>query len=159
MYTVLAIGHINLDIYLKIKYIPNIDECVEVIESYVGIGGAATNFSTALTKFRIKPILYAFTGNDILSNTILKILENDGINVDYVQKVNNQIGMAIVLLQESGSKRMIIVGGANRELTLRYLPLYVIRNVNHIHVATRKESIFKQIQEICNIYIKNLTIH
>ncbi len=155
---VLVIGHINLDIHLRLNRIPKIDECAEALDAYTSIGGSATNFSVALTRFGVKPILYAFVGSDLLSSSILKTLRGEGVIVDFVQRASSTVGIVVVLVHSDGSKRMVVASGANRELTLRYLPHYVLLDASHVHVATRKENVFRQINELAELYGKKFSV-
>ncbi|NOZ89451.1 MAG: carbohydrate kinase family protein [Crenarchaeota archaeon] len=114
----LAVGNINVDMYLVVPRLPGPDEAVAASTAYVGPGGAASNYAVAASRAGHRSSLLAHTGRLALSLGVLEALERSGVDVSLVRVHEDELpGIAVVLLESGGQRAMVKLVGANRLLT------------------------------------------
>ncbi len=117
MVTHLAIGHINIDMYMVIERLPGPDENVVASETYIGPGGAAANYAVAASRLGSTAYLAAHTGRLARELGILSQLERSGVRLDYVRiHEDHPPGLVVVLVTRTGERSMITMRGANEML-------------------------------------------
>ncbi len=140
-----SIGHLNLDIYLKVKNLPMPDSRETCEEVYIAPGGAATNYAIAISKLCGKSYLFATCGLDIIGDFLIKNLEVHNVDTSHVRRVREQTGMVIVIVDERGIKYMIGIAGANKHLELSNEDLEFVRRLDHVHVVLPEVEILKRV--------------
>lgn len=112
-----AVGHLNLDVYVVVDSLPGPDENVVAREAYVGPGGAAANYAVAAARLGSRVYLVAHTGKLARSLGILSNLEAEGVRLDYVRIHEDLMpGLVIVVVTKGGERSMITMRGANNML-------------------------------------------
>lgn len=113
----LAVGHINVDIYMRVHSIPGPDESVKSLETYIGPGGAASNYSVAVAKLGHEAVLYACTGTHPLASLALEPLRAVGVDLSHVKVLEEMLpGIVVILVDETGERAMVSYKGANAAL-------------------------------------------
>ncbi|MGC8596515.1 MAG: carbohydrate kinase family protein [Thermocladium sp.] len=142
--TVLSIGNLNLDIYMKIGGLPGIDEAVDAFEAYVGGGGSAANFSVQVAKLGLGSRFIGSVGTDTVGDILVDELRNLGIDTRFIKRIAyEKTGTVTVLVGLDGSKRMIAYRGANMGLIPSDLDGAAIEGISHIHLATGRTEIIE----------------
>ncbi len=136
-----AVGNLNLDISISLDSYPMEDSHVFARDSWIGIGGAATNYSVATARLGHTPYLVARAGGDALKLGLLDRLASDGVRVDYIDVAPREsMGTVVVLLvPPNGTRTMITIRGANEHLTPSHVPR--IGNAQVYHLASVKPSL------------------
>ncbi len=117
MHRHLAVGHINVDIYMRVPRIPGTDESVKSLETYIGPGGAASNYSVAVARLGHRAILYACTGTHPLASLALEPLKAAGVDLSHVKVLEGMLpGIVVILVDETGERTMVSYKGANAAL-------------------------------------------
>lgn len=115
----LAVGNLNIDMYIVVDELPGPDEDVRAKDAYIGPGGAATNYAVSVALAGHKVTLLAHTGNEARQLGILKMLDERGVDTSHViVHDDNPPGMVLILVsQKTGEKMMVSLRGANMFLT------------------------------------------
>jgi ribokinase len=112
-----AVGHLNIDMYMVVDYIPGPDENAVAREAYVGPGGAAANYAVAASRLGSKAFLVAHTGRLAEQMGLLGHLRSEGVDTSYVVVHKDQMpGIVVVVVSAGGERTMITIRGANNLL-------------------------------------------
>lgn len=109
---ILVFGNISYDVILPLKDLPGPHEKVLCEGAVTGFGGSAANTAWWLGKMGIPVRLSGAAGKDIFGEAHLASLEEGGVQVSGVDRVEEGSGMAVVFSLKR-EKRMIRVPGAN----------------------------------------------
>ncbi len=122
--THIAVGNLNLDISVSLREYPREDSHVFAQDSWIGLGGAATNYAIAASKLGHESRLVAVTGGDAVKLGLLDRLREEGVDTSLVRILPEEsTGTVIVILVPSRSSRTIItIRGANRLLSSDMIP-------------------------------------
>ncbi|WP_084019898.1 carbohydrate kinase family protein [Vulcanisaeta thermophila] len=146
---VLSIGHLNLDIYMKVDNIPRPDEAVDAYETYTGGGGSGANFSVAISRLGLRSRFLGSVGNDQFGDVLIDELRREGVDVRFIKRVSHdRTGTVLVLVGLDGSKRMIRYAGANLGLTPDDITSDVLEGVSHVHVALGRVEIIDMVKRL-----------
>jgi len=117
-YSHAVFGNLNLDIYIVVEDIPGPDEDRRALEVYMGPGGAAANYSVAVSRAGHKAALIAHTGSLAVNLGLLRRLSRSGVDVSMVRvHEGEEAGLVMVMVSAKGGERaMISMRGANRFL-------------------------------------------
>ncbi|MEB2792555.1 MAG: carbohydrate kinase family protein [Caldisphaeraceae archaeon] len=137
-----SVGNINVDLIFFVEGMPKEDESVEAKESYVGLGGAATNYAIGIRRLGFPSKLVAYVGKDAKSLGVIEALEKEGVDTSLI-KVDNerQTGIVVVIVnRQKGSRTMIYARNANELLEVE-------ENIeaDHVHFSSVRPSIVKRI--------------
>ncbi len=139
-----AVGHLNMDIYVRVEKLPDPDSRETCKEHYISVGGAATNYSITLSKLGAEAHLFVSRGTDIIVDLLENALTSMKIIV-HSKKVSEHTGMVIVIVDEKGIKYMISIPGANRYLDLSENDVEVLRKLDHVHVVVSEHEILEKV--------------
>ncbi|KSW12231.1 hypothetical protein CF15_05610 [Pyrodictium occultum] len=113
----LAVGNINVDVYLLVDYLPGPDDNVVAREAYLGPGGAASNYSVAVSRLGHRAAIVGHTGRLAKQLGVLAGLEAAGVDTSFVKIHEDEMpGIVIVLVTPGGERTMISMRGANNLL-------------------------------------------
>ncbi len=140
----IAVGNLNLDISLSLSRFPSKDDVVFASDSWMGVGGAATNYAIAVARMGHKVSLVARTGIEAVNLGILDKLEAVGVDTRWVEVVDSEpMGVVVVLLIPSESSRtMITIRGANRGLRGSSVPFDV---GDHVHLSSVRHHVVEEV--------------
>jgi len=129
-----AVGNLNLDISVMLDRFPDEDSHVFARDSWIGLGGAATNYSVAVARLGHTVYLVARAGGDALKLGLLDQLIAEGVRVDHVAVAPGEpLGTVIVMLVPSrGTRTMVTIRGANSGLRPEHVPLVSGAGVYHL---------------------------
>ncbi|MCE4611058.1 MAG: carbohydrate kinase family protein [Desulfurococcales archaeon] len=144
----LAVGNINIDISLYVPRIPGGDEIVFATDTWVGPGGAATNYSIAVARLGQKSMLRAVAGREAATLGILEAIKSNGVDTSLVSMSPKPAGMVVVMVDAERSLRtMVTVRGANEDLTIEEPHLRGFKG--HIHLASVKPQLVSDARRHC----------
>jgi len=113
----LAVGNLNIDMYIVVDNLPGPDENVVAREAYIGPGGAAANYAVAVARLGGEAFLVAHTGRLMKELGIIAMLEKERVRLDYVVVHEDQMpGLVVVVVSTNGERTMITMRGANNLL-------------------------------------------
>lgn len=113
---VTVLGSLNVDTILRIPRLPQPGETLKMDDIGVVGGGKGANQAISAARSKSHVTFIGGVGNDVQGEMMLKLLKEDGININNVAKLNEGTGQAFILLQESGENSIVIYGGANQAI-------------------------------------------
>ncbi len=132
----LSTGRLNLDIILYVDRLPEVEDRVYGRDSYISIGGSATNYAIAVSRLGHQAVLAACTGIDPFSRVLVELLSSTGVDASRLCRTSGGPGTVVVLSLPDGKYAMASHRGANRALTVEYiLELYNYENPEIVHIA------------------------
>ncbi len=140
----IAVGNLNLDISLSLSRFPSKDDVVFASDSWIGVGGAATNYAIAVARMGHRVSLVARTGREAVNLGILDKLRESGVDVEWVEIVDGEpMGVVVVLMVPGESVRtMITIRGANAGLRGEMIPF---KAGDHLHLSSVRYWIVEEV--------------
>lgn len=120
-----VIGTFIMDLVVKSDKMPDTGETVIGTDYNIYPGGKGVNQAIAVARLGGDVSLLGRVGNDDYGKAFLKLLKEENVNYDHVyvsEKSNNGIGF--ISVDSKGENRIVIVLGANKEITRGDVELY-----------------------------------
>ena len=114
---VTVFGSINMDLAVKVPYLPKRGETLAGHSFLTTPGGKGANQAVALSKLGVETALIGRVGNDDFGHRLRQDLADNGVHVEAIS-IDKQAstGIAIITVEESGENEIIIVAGANEKI-------------------------------------------
>lgn len=118
MNKIVVLGSLNMDLVVQAQRLPLGGETI-LGEAFHEIpGGKGANQAVAMARLGADVKMIGRVGNDGFGTALLETLVQDGIDVSQIHKVDGiSTGVALITLQTSGENSIIVVPGANSQLT------------------------------------------
>lgn len=131
---VLVIGSNMIDLISYIDRMPVEGETVEAPDFQMGFGGKGANQAVAAARLGSKVSFISMVGNDAFGQQQLDNFKNNHINITGVGVGTKSSGAAPIFVDKSSDNRILIIKGANNELTPEVLDKYadLIKNTKII---------------------------
>jgi ribokinase len=114
---VVVVGSINHDLVLTVRRAPAAGETV-CGESLVWFpGGKGANQAVAAARCAVRTVLVGRLGADDSGRTLHAYLESQGLQLEVAQDPRASTGTAVILVDERGENRIIVVPGANAHVS------------------------------------------
>lgn len=110
---VVMLGSVNVDLTVRTAVLPRAGETVAGSSFTKSPGGKGANQAVAAARAGAEVVLCAAVGADELGEEALCALARDGVNTDWVARVEEPTGVAVILVEESGENEIVVVAGAN----------------------------------------------
>ncbi|HBL85487.1 MAG: hypothetical protein A2Y17_06220 [Clostridiales bacterium GWF2_38_85] len=117
----LVVGSANMDMILRCDRIPSAGETVLSYDTYgFAPGGKGANAAVAAKKVGADVVFCTRIGNDSNGSKLYKLYDSVGIDMRcvFTDKVE-QTGLAVVMVEKTGTNRIIVYPGANTKITDR----------------------------------------
>lgn len=118
---ILVVGSINMDLVVNTDEIPKIGETVIGTSLLTVPGGKGANQAVAISKLGNKVILLGKVGNDDFGEKLICSMEDSGVDVDYIEKIEEPSGIAVINVDKSGNNNIVVIPGANKFVNKKYL--------------------------------------
>ena len=113
----LVVGSVNVDLHVRVSEHPGRGETVIGSELSRLPGGKGGNQAVALARLGAQVRLHAAVGEDADGQWSIDQLERAGVDVaDVVRLAGATTGSALVVVEDDGSNRIVVVPGANATL-------------------------------------------
>jgi ribokinase len=113
---VLNYGSLNIDYVYYVDHFVRAGETLDSQKLELFCGGKGLNQSIALRKSGAE-VWHAGAVGENDSDLLLELLEQSGVNTDYVRKKSGSSGHAIIQKAASGDNCILLYGGANQSIT------------------------------------------
>ena len=115
---ILVVGSANIDFLLKTPYVPAEGETLVSNGTYGFVpGGKGANAAVAAARLGGDVSFCTRVGDDAYGDRLLEIYRENGIAMRNVTvDPQEQTGLAVVMLERSGSNRIIVYPGANSNI-------------------------------------------
>lgn len=112
---VLNFGSLNVDYFYQVEHLVLPGETISSDSLTITTGGKGLNQSIALSKAGITPFhagAIGKTDGDMLKD----YLENNGVNIDFVEAFPGSSGHAIIQVDRYGQNCIVLFGGTNQQI-------------------------------------------
>lgn len=114
MSSITVIGSLNMDIVVRSPRIPGVGETIAGQSCYFFPGGKGANQALAVARAGTSVSLLGCVGKDEFGTLLVKGLSQSGVDVSNVTiSEDTNTGIAIIVIENNGDNRIIIVSGAN----------------------------------------------
>ena len=127
---ILVIGAANTDLTTYVDRIPEGGETIHGNNFTTGFGGKGANQAVAAKRAGANVALIAGLGADIFGENTKAHLEAEGVDTSGIFYGEQPSGVAHIWVDAKGENRIIIVPGANLELTEEFISNAVLKSVN-----------------------------
>ncbi len=112
-----VVGSMNIDIVLNVQKIPRLGETVPAFSLEKHAGGKGANQAVAAARLGSKVFMIGSIGNDENGTYLMSCLKKNGVNTDYLSKVDLPTGSAFIMVDEEGNNSIVVYPGANEAVT------------------------------------------
>lgn len=132
MKNIVVVGSLNMDLVVQTSRLPLGGETIMGIAFHEIPGGKGANQAVAMARLGASVKMIGKVGNDGFGTSLLSTLKVDGVDTTAIESVEGQsTGVALITLQDSGENSIIVVSGANGEVS----PLDIEKNQTAIREA------------------------
>jgi ribokinase len=114
---IVVFGSINLDLIGKVSRIPAPGETVPGSEFSTAPGGKGANQALAAKRAGAKVKLVGAAGKDVMGDQALALVKTGGVDLSAVKRLDQQQGVAMILVDAQGENVIGILPGANGAMT------------------------------------------
>ncbi len=114
--SIAVVGSVNLDLVAFCRRLPRPGETLEALEFERVPGGKGANQAVAAARLGADVRFVGCVGDDEHGRLALAGLEEAGVDLRDVQRVDEPTGVAFVVVAEDGENQIVTVPGANRRL-------------------------------------------
>jgi ribokinase len=116
---VVCLGSLNMDLLIQVQRAPNQGETVQGQSIHYLPGGKGANQAVSCARQGAQVSMIGRVGPDHHGVTLCKALEQDHIAVGGVEvDPSEPTGVAMVMVDEEGQNRIVVIAGANGQLNL-----------------------------------------
>ncbi|MBO1912336.1 ribokinase, partial [Microvirga sp. 3-52] len=115
---IVVVGSINMDMVVTVSRQPKWGETILGSNSFMSPGGKGGNQAYAAGKLGASVAMIGRVGNDIFADQLLQNLEQVGVDVACVERVEDEsTGMALININADGDNSIVVAPGANTLVT------------------------------------------
>jgi ribokinase len=113
-----VVGSSNVDLVTYVERMPVWGETIAAPRFEMNMGGKGANQAVAAAKLGASVVMVSKVGDDALGNGVLRNFEEMKVSTRHVKRVSAQsTGTATILVSAAGDNCILIVKGANGDLT------------------------------------------
>ncbi|MCG8479817.1 MAG: ribokinase [Spirochaetales bacterium] len=118
---VLVVGSINMDLNAQVAALPAPGQTVHTRRFSTAPGGKGANQAVAAARLGFRVSMVGAVGTDEYGPVLSSGLAREGIAVDGVAAVDGPSGIALITIEEGGQNTIVVVPGANGDVSLETL--------------------------------------
>lgn len=118
MNKVVVIGSLNVDVTSLVDRLPKQGETMSVKSQASNFGGKGANQAVAASRQGAELTFIGAVGEDERGTAFKQLLNDEGIQTDYIYTKKQPTGSATILLETDGHNTILVHGGANMALTV-----------------------------------------
>ena len=107
------VGSSNIDQIAYVDMTPHDGETVFGSKYQMGFGGKGANQAVMAGLMGAQTFMITCLGDDVYADMTIENYKNNGVNVDYIQRVQGSSGVAPIWVDKTGQNRIIVISGAN----------------------------------------------
>lgn len=113
-----VVGSLNMDLVTKVIVMPRVGETL-IGKDYMQIpGGKGANQADAIAKLGSRVKMIGMVGADGFGSDLVESLKRDGVDVSYIKTTKDTpTGIAVIMVNDEGDNSIVVIPGANYELT------------------------------------------
>lgn len=118
MSKIVIIGSLNMDLLVKTAHMPAGGETLLGNEFHMIPGGKGGNQAVAVARLGGQVSMVGRVGQDRFGEALCQNLAADHVDISHIEKdAAAPTGVALIVVEENGENRIIVVGGANRKVS------------------------------------------
>lgn len=118
MKKILVIGSLNMDLVTMSERHPKLGETI-IGKSFFQIpGGKGGNQAVAISKLGGDVTMFGCVGKDSHGDILIEELKKNNVNIESVKKGEKNTGIAAIVVDENADNTIIVVPGANFEISI-----------------------------------------
>ena len=114
-------GSLNMDQVAKVDRFPRPGETLKGKDYFSAPGGKGANQAVAASRLGAEVSMFGLTGDDVFGKELISELENDGVNVGFLEKRSCSTGLALIQVNKAGENQIVIIPGANGRINKSYV--------------------------------------
>jgi len=118
---IVVVGSINLDLVACADRIPQVGETITGKSFQTFFGGKGANQAVAAAKLGYPVFMMGNVGDDSFGAQLIEGLRGAGVDTSYVNTIKGSSGIALITTGARGDNSIVVVPGANGELTPKLL--------------------------------------
>ncbi len=118
MKKVMVVGSLNVDLTVYAPHFPVAGETVFGSELRIGMGGKGSNQATAAHRCGGDVCMVGCIGKDAMSDVVRRHYDSEGMSREHIAESETvDTGTALIEVEASGQNRIVVVTGANDEVS------------------------------------------
>jgi len=122
MFDVVVVGSANLDLVATLDHLPSPGETLLALDYAEHAGGKGLNQAVACARMGARTAFVGCVGRDDAGAFLRNVLEQEGIDTSLLRTVESPTGRAFINVDQHGENAIVVVSGANAEVTPVELP-------------------------------------
>lgn len=116
---IVVIGSLNMDMVVRTNRAPNAGETLMGQAFALSPGGKGANQAVAAARLGAEVSMIGSVGKDTFGSEMLEIIKQEGIHIEHISVSETEAtGVASIVIEEDGENRIIVVPGANIDLSV-----------------------------------------
>lgn len=116
--SIVVIGSLNMDMVVRANRAPEAGETLFGQEFALSPGGKGANQAVAAARLGADVTMIGRVGKDTFGSELMEIMKQEEIHTGYISQSESQsTGVASIVVDGEGENRIIVVPGANTEMT------------------------------------------
>jgi len=151
------VGSSNIDQIAYVETIPHDGETVFGSKYQMGFGGKGANQAVMAGLMGAQTFMITCLGDDVYADMTIENFINNGVNVDFIQRVEGSSGVAPIWVDKTGQNRIIVISGANDHIDANKA-IGAIDKIENLNYIIGQFEIPLEVTEKVFIYAKNKNI-
>jgi ribokinase len=148
---IVVVGSINMDMVAVAERIPAVGETVSGTDFQTHPGGKGANQAVAVARLGYPVRMIGRLGSDVFGAQLRRHLAESGVDIAAIASSDGPSGVAIIEVSRKGENSIVVVPGANAQLT----PADIDANLGIIReagiVLTQLETPLETVARLCSV--------
>lgn len=118
---VVVVGSINVDFVVTARRIPVVGETLTGSDFQTHFGGKGANQAVAVARLGYPVEMIGMVGSDVFGPQVKESLEKAGVGTRAIEVADGSSGIATITVSYSGENAIVVVPGANAQVSPSYL--------------------------------------
>jgi ribokinase len=114
---IVVVGSLNMDLVVRSPRHPRPGETLLGSEFHTFPGGKGANQAVAAARLGGQVKMIGRVGADAFGKSLIQTLANDGVDTSQVKQIGAATGVALITVDDAGQNTIVVVPGANGELS------------------------------------------
>ncbi len=132
----IGFGALNLDKIYLVDKIPKAEEEGYVKDLQLHPGGSAANTIVGLARLGLKTAYIGKVGSDEDGRILLEDLKREGVDTKCVIRAEGRSGSALILVDESGNRAILVDPGVNDTIRFEEIDLDYVKRFKLLHLTS-----------------------
>ncbi len=131
---ILVVGSLNMDLVTDVKSVPKGGETINGLDFHQYCGGKGANQAISIARLKGDVSILGKVGNDSYGHTLYETINDNQVQNHLEFDNNTTTGIATIIVEKDGENRIMIIHGANYELSVDdlYKSINLIENASII---------------------------